>query len=99
MANISRSCSPPRGRSADTEEVRDDDDERNDEKDVDQPTGCRDGDKSEEPQHQNHAGDYEQHMRAPAFNDWLLTVHDSSPRTIILGDRSVMATHARHDRT
>src|ERR1700737_4937598 len=88
-----RGCSRPRGRAADTEEVRDDDDERDDEKDVDQPTGCRYGDKSEEPQHQNHAGDYEQHV-PDLLSRIATTGHDTSPRTVLLGDRFVMPADA-----
>jgi hypothetical protein len=67
MADISRLR--PGGRSTDAKEVRDDHDERNDEKDVDQPTGCRDCDKPEEPKHQDHACDYKQHFEYLPFKD------------------------------
>lgn len=92
MATIRRSCSCSRRRSTDAEEVRDDDDDRDDQKNVDQPTGCRYGDKPEEPQHQDHACNYEQHIRVPPFFQRLrLADCDSSPRTILLRDGSVMA--------
>lgn len=89
MADLSRPCLRPRGRSTDAEEMRDDHDERNDEKDVDQPTGCRDGDKPEEPKHQDHACDYEQHVET-CLSRSALTGHDSSPRAMIACDHFVM---------
>jgi hypothetical protein len=94
VAAISSFCSRACGRSADAEEVRDDNDERDDEKDVNQPTGCWYGDKSEKPQHQNHAGDQKQHIR-DLLSGIARADHDTSPPTIILRDGSVMPAQTR----
>jgi hypothetical protein len=44
--------------------VRDEEDDRDDEKNVDQRTSYRHGDETEEPKHQDHAGDHEQHFES-----------------------------------